>query len=376
MTKGKKTKRTIVEEELPPEPSTEFAEVQAGDLPSNLDQVIDEMEDQVDKVVLYRVSPGQKQAYLRTITIDEAGDGGVQDYVARYYGGGQYLARLQHGRLFVKGYTFRIDESVKPQAAPSTVALAVAPGNTVTDGLVIKLLEKAVDGGGKTDLAGMMQAIATIAAGQASAMMTAMTPLLAKITELASGGGKGGSMADLVAAINLGAELGGDKEEGYLPVLREVGVPLVKALETYMAQMQTKRGAASPVRSIQPAVAAASPGTPAPAVAPEQPTGPPWVAMLAPYVPKLVDFAVHGGDPNIVAGLVYRSNPPLARFLEDAVTDPAFAPALVQHFPALAPHGLWVGQLLDEFREDEADETDLDEADEMLKKDGGDDDGE
>lgn len=345
---ARKTKKTIIEEQLP-EPG-DVQELSEAELPSNIDQVIDELEDTIDRIILYRRTPGQKQAYLRSVSVDEFGEGGVQDYVARYYGGGTYLARLQRGGNFIKGYSFTIDESVRAQPVTEKAPTA---SNTVTDQIVVKLLEKAVSGNGGGDMASMMQAIATIAAGQASAMMTAMTPLLAKITELASGGGKGGgSMADLVAAIQLGADMGGDKENSYLPVIREVGVPLVQALEKYMGNL--KRPAPNPVPSIQKAVGAIPPGAP-PALAPV-PTGPPWLGLVAPYIPKLVDFAVHGGDPGVVAGLVYNANPPLARFLEDAVEAPEFAGLLVQHFPALAPHGAWVNTLLDEFREDPDDE--------------------
>lgn len=363
--RGRKTKKTIVEEELPDAPVAEVAE---ADLPSNLDQVLDELDAPIDRIILYRCPPGGKQAYLRSIDLDEVGDAGVQDYVARYYGGGRYLARLQQRGTFVKGYTFAIDDAVRP--APEKGSAAAGGGGTgVTDALVAKLLERAVTGGGGggvSDLAPMMQAIATIAAGQASAMMTAMTPLLAKITELASGGGKGGSMADLVAAIQLGSELGGQADDSYLPVIKEVGVPLVRALEQYLATVRRPGAAPSPVRSINPVVAAAAaPGAtplPTPPAAAAAPSGPPWVALLAPYIPKLVDFAVHGGDPNIVAGLVYRSNPPLARFLEDAVEQESFALDVQTHFPALAPHATWLATLLDEFREDDPAPDDATEA--------------
>jgi len=355
----KKTKRTIIEEELPEGGEVpEFGEVDEGALPSNIDQVIDALEDQVEKVTIYRRLPGSKQAYLTIVPIDEFAAEGIQEYVARYYGGGRYLARLQDSTgKFIKGYTFWIDETVRPEAkAPAGAAVPGSPtGNAVTDGLLAKVLEKAVTGNGGGDMASMMQAIATIAAGQASAMMTAMTPLLAKITELASGGGQGGNLKDLVAAIELGSSLGGDKDEGYIPVIREVGVPLVRALEQYMASL--KGGAPSPVRSINPAVAKLppTPGAPAaPAPVAAAPAGPPWVAVLAPHIPRLVDFAVHGGDPGMVAGIVYNTNPPLARWLEDAVEAAEFPAVLLQHFPALAPHAEWVDALLDEFREDEA----------------------
>ena len=346
-----KKKRTIVEEELPEDLTQQVAAPTDEEL--DIESFIDELGDSAVNVYLSRYDKEKGRfAWLATMPVDEFS----QDNVARQWGGGRYMARVKNsdGRFF-KGASrvFFIDESIKPTRAGEQ------PGGNGVTGFERELLLKLVtERSGGSDIAGQMQAIATIAASQASAMMTAMTPLLAKITELASGGGKGGAIGDLIAAVELGTNLSGTKDEGYLPVIREVGVPLVKALEQYFTGLKGRNARPAPATSIQPGVGhPPGPGTPRevapPADNPAAPQAPPWVQMLAPYIPKVIDFAVHGGDPNVVAGLVYSSNPPMARLLEDMVEQAGFSAQLLQTFPGLQAHAAWVDQFLDEFRGEE-----------------------
>src|SRR5207245_2451277 len=162
----------------------------------------------------------------------------------RLYGGGRYLARLTKAEGgFIKGITFRIDETIKPEARGDDGKLASQADGTRD--LLLKLIEKlgtpAVPARDPMEIA---VAMSQVAATQRSSMIGIIGPLIAKLSE---GKGGGASASDILAAVELGIDLGG-KDEGMMPVIRDVGVPLVKALEKHMeATNQPEKGAPQPM---------------------------------------------------------------------------------------------------------------------------------
>lgn len=344
--KGKRTRRTTVEEEVEPQlPETddEFRVIAEEDLPPGIENVLAEVGDEVARVVLYRRLKGERQAYVGTVDADEF----TLDLVARMWGGGRYVARFsgtQGGFLKGKpGVTFYIDESIKPEPK-RPAGVESGTGNGVTDTLMGKLLDRALAPPAPFDPAAVATAIATAASSQLAAMMGAISPLMAKLADLSVGGGgsKGSAAAtDVLQAVELGLSLGG-KDDGYLPVIKEVGVPLINALERMMAQRE-------PRRALPPA---AGPGAGSADVA--TPSEKPWVAAVRPYVQKIIGFARNGDEPSLWAAVLDRSFPKFAKWLEDAVQRPEFENELLLQFPELGPHQPWVHAFLAEFETEDA----------------------
>lgn len=330
----------------------DFATLTEDQLPVDVMQVLEELGENVSKIVLSRRTQGDKQAYLTTFDADEFS----LDLVARTYGGGRYIARFKAaGGAYVQGITFVIDESIKADPKPVPAALAGAGGGGDRD-LLLKLIEKMGDTSARKDPMEIAAAIAATSSANSqatmTAMMAAMAPLLAKITELASGGGGGKStpISDLMQAIQLGADLGGDGSDSYLPIIKEVGVPLVQAIEKTLA---ARTGAAPAALLPKPSSSEGPPMTAAAGL-------PAWTQAVAPFIPKLVEYATQGVEPITIAGIIDASYPRLARWLENAVENPAFEGQLLAYFPALAPHAAWVHGLCGEFLPDEPEPGDGD----------------
>lgn len=339
---GKKKKTTIVEEIAPGElgegalPEGELLDEQ---LPESVSAVMDELGDDVVRVVLFRTRTGGRQVYVGTIDADEFS----LDAIARQYGGGRYLARLrgETGFLPNRSRTFYIDEGLKPE--PERVGGHDGGRDTLTE----KLIDRLAGGGGKDPME-IAAALGQVAATQSQTMMTAMlsmlAPLLAKLTET-----KQTPASDVLAAVEVGMQLGG-RDEGYLPVIREFGPPIVNALHA-LSQKQGKAGSLMPGAKQVGAPVAVPPTTTA---TPEQPSAlPEWAQMIAPHIGKVVEFAQRGATPGVVASAMDLQYPRVARWLEQAVLDPAFAPQLFQYFPALTPIKPWVEEFLAEFLPDE-----------------------
>lgn len=321
----------------------DFGTVEVNELPPDVDNVLKEIGEDVTKVLLYRRLKGEKQAYVGTVEADEFS----LDETARRWGGGRYLARLVGPEGIMKGVTFYIDESIKPQPKDALMT----PGSDLNNRLLEKLLDNAIGGGNRqpsVDPAAIAAAIATAASSQLAAMMGAMAPLLGKITELASGGGKPGSpTSDLFEAINLGLSLGG-KDDGIMGAVERVGVPLVKIAGDALAMQAAKRGtrrnpAPNPPTGTEGA-AVASPGLPAGV--------PAWVQLVRGFVPTIVEFAARNEDPEILAIGLEQQQPRVADWLDKKVTEPDFEPTLLGAFPALEVHREWVHRFLAEFGPD------------------------
>lgn len=333
-----KAKKKVIEVEIPESALSEFGEVPVADLPPDVDNVLKEIGEDVTRVLLYRRLRGEKQAYVGTVDADEFS----MDEVARRWGGGRYLARLVGAEGIIKGMTFYIDESIKPQRADEREGHG--GGNAVTDRLLERLIDKLGDNKPARDPMEIAASLGAVVASQLQTMMGLLTPLLAKASEGGGNAAGGSSAADILSAVELGISLGG-KDEGYLPVIREVGLPLVKALES---QLLARRSAPPVVRSAIPATT--TPGE-IPLTTPS--LEPPWVTAARPYIGKLVEFATRGDDPNVWAGVLDMQFPAFAKWLESAVGDEAFEASLYKHFPELTPHREWVTAFLTEFLPEE-----------------------
>lgn len=329
-------------------------------LPPDVMNVMRELGDDVAKVYVERRLPGGKRAWVETF---DAGEFSIAE-VGQRFGGGRYLARLQSGDGgFIQGFTFYIDESRKP--APLKEDTPVPAFVDRDRQLLDKLLDKTLEGGGgKGDMnSAVLVALINSQAESQRNMLTLLVPVLSKMAEGPRGGG--GGMNELMAAIELGSQLGGKGEgDSWLPLVREVGVPLVQAMQDYMTalkQRAAERAAAVPaVRPALPApvpVVAGSGVTPV-ASAPNPNADP--LARIAPWVPKLCDFAHHGAEPREIAAMVRAHAPDVARWLEAVVGEPGFMAQLLTKYPALAAADVapWVDRLLDEFDviEDEEEE--------------------
>lgn len=344
MARKKKGKRitTVEEIEVPETPETDptaadFAEIPLNELPPDIDNIVKELGEDVTKVLLYRRVGGSKQSYVGTIDADEFS----MDYIARTWGGGRYLARIVGSAGILKGQTFYIDESIKPEPKEER-----AKGGDLNDKLLEKLFDKLGDRAPQKDPMEIAAAMAAASAAQMQAMMAMMMPLISKMLE---GGGKGSAASDLFEAIQLGLDMGG-KDDGYMGVIKEVGVPLVNALERSMGAPQgPRRRLAMPPGS--------SPAQPEVPVALPIGNAPPWVAMLRPYVPRVLAFIQQGATPGTVAAALDLQGPRVARWLEETVVaTPDFKALLLQYFPEFAPHGAWLDGFIAEFMPEEEDD--------------------
>lgn len=327
MPRRKRVKRTVTEEELPEEETPDFQEVGVEDVPPGLEHVMAELGEEVTKVTVWRRQAGKKEAWLASY---DAADFTVEE-VAHRFGGGHYIARFADTEgKWLRGWTFYVDESVKPEPrpAPGTVDPASAPP------WMDRLLDRVLSA--PANQKDPMEIAAALASASALQVKNSMDMLLPLIDKLLSGSKHDTPMNDLMAAIELGTTMGGEKDS-YLPVIREVGAPLVRALETYL---QTQRALPAGNPPVADALAQA------PAVPRRT-----WWDVLMVWVPKVVDAAVQGVDVDPVAALVYNNAPGLARWLEMKMAGDAagFEAALLERFPTLAPHAEWTHDLLEEF---------------------------
>lgn len=331
MPKGRK--RTI---EVPvPE---DFEIIDGDPLSSDVENVLAELGEDIAKVLIYRRPPkGDRQAYVGTLDANEFS----LDSVARMWGGGRYLVRLKDetGRI-VKGATFYIDDAIEPAPKAATPDGKSATGNPLLDTILAKLIENSLGGGGKS------QDLGQVAVGMSTAMITAMAPLLAKITELSSG--RGSSATEMLQLIEFGAERFGERDTGFAGVVREVGLPLVNTLERALGGAAGARRLPAAPEGGPPVSPPVAPAAPAPA-----PNTPPWVVAFRPYVATLVQFASRNDPPGMWAAVLDVQMPRVARFLAEQVVHPEFTEQLLTYFPQLVPYRAWVEQFLDEFMPEE-----------------------
>lgn len=324
--------------DVPTTPEEEFGVIDVGDLPADVDKVLAEIGDDVTRVIIYRKGKGEKQAYVGTMDADEFS----MDEVASRWGGGRYVGRLVGSEGILKGVTFYIDESIKPTPKEST--LAGAGAGAMSEKLLDRVLDK-MGGDGRDPMAiaaQMQQSSASQAQAMVAAMMAAIAPLLAKITELGSGGGRGTSAQEMLSLIEFGAERFGEKDTGFAGVVRDVGLPLISIAERALG------GRSALPRPSAPALTEGTPVAPA-----ANPPAPAWVAAIKPYVGQIIAYAQANADTGLIAGMVDLQAPRFARWLEQVVVDPAFPDQLFAHFPALASHREWIGHFLAEFTPDD-----------------------
>lgn len=330
-----------------PEPDVQDAveavleELGEDEVPRDVADVLAELGEDVNRVNIYRNVKGSPQKYVGVMDVDEFS----LEEVGRRWGGGRYVMRFNKTTGgFKKAYTFYIDDAVKPEPVAVREAREGATGmsGSFQEQLLLKLLDRpptpAVDWSAvASTVAAVMGAMKTDPAALFAAMTAATAPLLSRVVE---NGGKGSNSKDLFDAIQLGLSMGGEKDEGYLPVIREVGVPLVRALETMMAH----QGATRRVLPRQPGGTTVD--TPADNPLPE------WAQQLQPYIGRVVKWASTDDDPGLWATVIAHEVPDLDAFLVANAPNPSFEMALYQHFPQLAPHRTWVRAFLDEFLPD------------------------
>lgn len=334
----KKKVTTVIEEPEAVKEYEDFAEIPVDDLPADVNNVLAEIGADVTRVVCYRRLKGEKQAYVGTIDAEEFS----LDECAARWGGGRYLARLIGPGGIMKGVTFYIDESIKPTPKEDPLPKSGAMAEKLFDKVLDKM-DGAHNGRDPMEIAAQMQAAsASQAQAMVAAMMAAIAPLLAKITEMGAGGGKGVSSQDMLALIEFGADRFGDKgDTGLAGVVRDVGLPLVSIAERALGG-----------RGATPALPPTTGGPPVTQPLPNPPR-PAWAQAIAPYIGQVVDFASRNGDPATLAGVIDVQMPRFARWLENAVQDPAFPDQLFAQFPQLAQYREWVGRLLVEYTPDD-----------------------
>lgn len=324
----KKKVTTTTEEEIPetpaplPEPPPVFEEVPDDELPPDLGTVLAELGEDVTRVVLYRRAGNQPQKYVGSLDASEC----TLDEIARRFGGGKYLARFASTRGFLGARTFYIDESIKPAASGSPVEVGTYTPLQMMERMVDKLADR---------LDRIQAAPQKDPVELAVSLIGALAPVFAKT---AGGGG-----SDPLEAIRLGVELAEGRapsDGGYLPVIREIGVPLVRALDRMSGVRPNPAPAALP-KPTTPAPPVATPGEGKSVAVPQ------WIATIHPFLPTILRYAEMKADPELVAAAVELQSPTLAQWIDQQVSDGvALVPELLHHVPTLTPHRDWLEAVL------------------------------
>lgn len=281
-------------------------------------------------VKLYRRAIDGKYEYLTTLPLDGFSEEGVQDMM----GGGRYQARLvDGGGKFVAGGSrvFRIAGRAKvwPEEEPPA-----GPAEPSINFELLKLMTERQGGGNAVELAVAMT----------TAMMTAITPLIAALAERPRGGEGGSPMGDYLDLFLKAHELGRDSspsEGGYERVVRDLGVPVLNLLGQSVQQDRA--------RVLNPGEGVPNMGAQVTAVTPTAagPELPPWVHAMRPWVPMLVKVANEGKDPELYAELVLDHAGAYLVPLLDAQGAAGTTEALLTYLPDLRAVEPWIRQLVD-----------------------------
>lgn len=331
MPRKKKVVTTEIVEERDPalqQEVSDFVEVTEGDMPPDLQGFLEEIGADATKVVLFRRTKDGKQPYVGTYSAAEFD----LEAVKQEHGGGSYFCRIYNQGGVKKTYRFAIDESIKP------LAPELRGGSSVRDVLLEKLLERLGGNGGGGDPMEIAAKIAQANATQTAATLALVMPLIEKI----SGGGKGGNnIAEMLEIMEFGiSHFGaGAKDEGFMGVVREVGLPLVDILKN-----ATKGAMQKPVAVAVPVAGAITSGAPL------------WVGVVRKHVMGLLPYIQGGADPVMVAAAMEVQTPKFVRWLDGMVEDVNFRPQLFANVPELGPHAEWLGRFLAEFGPEETDD--------------------
>lgn len=278
-----------------------------------------------ESVKLYRRNRGGHREYLSALTLDQVSEEAIQEQM----GGGRYTAQLINSEgLYIPGgsTTFTIAGALKPWPPPEPEVEQLDPE---------KLLE----------LARAQQPPPQDRTEIYTALITAVSSILAPIIAGAMARSENqpvGDFDNFLKAFKLG-QGAADREGGYETVLRELGAPTLKLLQTGIEQGK--------VPAVPAPAAAAAPA--APEVAPH---APPWVSEIRPYVPVLMRLADEGRNPGLYADLILdQASETILPLLDSWGVDGLLA-ALEGYFPDLSPRAGWIRSLLEEMLEVEGTE--------------------
>lgn len=340
MTRGTKRRRTIVEEELPPEQPEELPGGLFDAADDLLDRAAEELGAGLAHIRIYVVGKGGAAEYLTQFPADEH-DTIIED-VARRYGGGQYLARFYSdaGKLDRAPVKFKIAAQVKPADDDDA---PLASGGTRDQQLLDKLLMKMIDGGGgATNPAAITAAIIQSATAQAAAMTGAVMPMMQKMMEMSKPQQlPAETLAEMFTA-GLEFSKGGDSSSPLALVERFAGI-----IEKAMGGARAR--AVTPLANPAAPVVASPEGEPVAQLVSPTPKGaenvPGWMKMLRPYLADLQQAAQDQTPASLVAAVIADRSPAVADWL--AGQEPTtFTEAILQHVPELVPHREWLIEVL------------------------------
>lgn len=332
MARATKRRRTIVEEELPPE---EPEALPGGMFEADddlLERAATELGAGLATIKVYMIVKGGTPEYLTQFAADEHDT--IIEEVARRYGGGQYLARFhgEEGMLSRAPVKFRVASVVRPDDEEREKPTSGTREQQLLDKLLVRMIE---GGGGAGNPAQITAAIIQSATAQASAMTGALLPMMQKMMEMSKPQQlPAETLAEMFTA-GLEFSKGGDSSSPLALVERFAGI-----IEKAMSGKRPALNPAAPM-TLEPAVTP----TPEPEHPKEGPPMPGWLRLLAPYVTELVQAAKDGTPASLVAAVIADRSPAVADWL--AEQEPAtFTEALCQQVPELAPHREWLVDVL------------------------------
>lgn len=147
------------------------------------------------------------------------------------------------------------------------------------------------------------------------AQMKGMAEMMLTLRELTGGNGNGG---------------------GWATVADRLADPLGKLVEQHVSNQAA--GTAPPSTMGQPTMT----NPPNQVQGSQPPQGPPWLQMMAPYLPQLLRYAKLGRDPNVIADFVAEELPAQhLGLIYQTLSDPSFPDTFVQHVPPAGEHVEW-----------------------------------
>lgn len=332
------------------EPDAPALEGDDEDADPELRRAIAELGDDVGSVIIYRYPPeGGRRYYCGSMGAGEFS----LDAVKQEYGGGKFHFRVQNSQGQYKASAYvTIDPRVQPRAERVTAA---APAGALGDQATFLMLTRILDRldrqpAAPTSASDPMELTAklgTIAAQQTASMVALVTGMMGK----KGGGGDGLDAAGVVDIIRLGMELAGERggngggSDSYGPVL-ELGRGLLQ-LAQKGGTNDVAKPAPGPVGSGGPGTALVSRGG-APPADPPAVSGPPWIPIVRPFVPQLIERAKVNKSAERIAWDLEEDHPTAYDWLRGQLGSPerdTFINAFFTAFPAANDYRAWFLEL-------------------------------
>lgn len=280
---------------------------------------------------LYRVEQGKKAF----VTSGEPG-AFSEDWVSDQFGGGEYELRvMKPGGKYGGSRRFSISGEPKPikRRGPAAEAAPAAATPANLERLLTELLTEFRTGNRPANppenpLA-LVAALGTVAAKQTESMVAMIAPLIAAFSKPS----KGADAEDILRWIELGQNMKGDGEGSTIAALRPLVDPVARILD---------RAAAAPNPPQTAGALPAGGGSGAPVGG---------LALMRPWMSKLLKKAEAGSDPGLWADLIADEHPDAVAWLIGHVEKSGGVPAVMTEFrtmyPAIAPHAEWFTRLLE-----------------------------